>query len=1362
MIDRHFFYAHFITAAVLGAVMTTMAAAPLERTAGLLVVGGTESGCAAAVQAARMGVTNIVLVNDIEWLGGQFSAEALGAIDENRESGYDGTVPIPRSGLFREAIDRIETLNSNKYAGIARPGNTLVITTSRPSDSEQVFRELLAPYEAQGVITRYSGYYPTQALVRADGRTLEGCVFAPVAPGGTSLTVRAALTIDASDWGDAIRLSGAAYMFGPELQSDYGEPLAPVSRATAPLTDMNPVTYCLIAVEQPGESPIPRPDGYDPCDFTLGPWSWLGFADAYTSRRLVDHYAYPQIDHPDVILLNNPHIDYPLVPFPTNVVLALEALEPGASGKNIVEMTRAQRQVVFADAKQRSLHYFYHLQTVVHSNLTDKTHSFLRFALSDEFGTPDRLPPKPYVRESLRLKSAYIVRQQDTLGWASSGLTDHRAFARIMFHDAVMSWQFEYDFHPTQRAFSSAGDPAGPWYAAIVGARGFGNGGSGKAVFPLRALIPERIDGLLGAQKNLGYTSIVSSSLRLHDQSMAVGQAAGAAAAVALRRGVPVRELPWNAGLMAELWDGLLQRSDGAVPVALWPFADLPPEHDAFPAVNQLAVRGLLPEGPYDTFFRADSAPTATWLNALSNRVVTAGYPLKPAALTPPPATRGAAASAVWSALATHPSPAWPRLAPDDADLDGVADADAPLPFNTNAVYWVYSQPAAADGLPPANVWTAAGWRGFNFTTGSAPASPPFEQDAGQSYTAARGYGWLADLSANTRLRGIYPETLRDTFVFTRYQDTWQCALSNGTYDVFFCVGDAGYDQPGQNISVGGVAVLENIDTFRGAYCESNATVTVTNGLLTVTAGRPEGGANTALNWLYVIPHGTADAPERGTRPDMLPGLAFWIRADTGVTTNASGNVTAWRDLSGRGNHAAAGDANAPSFTAHEPDLNQRPALRFNGTSQRMTVANRILTNGIEGCTVIAMVRADTNDNPSIIGIRTGSGTPFVQLDQNEAGWPRFIVRNAAGSTANAQHAQPRTGLPGMIAGCLFKGSGTLWTNRLYVSSAVPAATASADFGSATDLTSGTQYVGGLSWTAWNGLIAEVMIYERALNAQELGGILDYLTGRYKIRQAAPPPTALAVMPRPSAWFRSDACVYQDRFASEPAGPLAVTRLWADATENDHDALALDTPTLITNVVNGLPAMGFTVDGQDRYYLETPITTDPRQLTVFAVFSASPGDTEQNMLFTHRDTTTPLIQASFQHATNAVLQLRGSGNVLRTLTAPGLRTEGAFNVVMYQFDAVNDRHAVAVNGGDEVVDTYDFGIQSFLADTQRIGCCRINGSDGFFLGGFLAELLIFEGIALSRTQKNALGFYLATNYALATGYVPPGTRILIQ
>ena len=96
--------------ACISVVLTTCTAENRERTivdADLLVVGGTESGCAAVVQAARMGVKRIVLVNDIEWLGGQFTAEALGAIDENRAHGYDGTVPIPRSGLFREVIEEI-------------------------------------------------------------------------------------------------------------------------------------------------------------------------------------------------------------------------------------------------------------------------------------------------------------------------------------------------------------------------------------------------------------------------------------------------------------------------------------------------------------------------------------------------------------------------------------------------------------------------------------------------------------------------------------------------------------------------------------------------------------------------------------------------------------------------------------------------------------------------------------------------------------------------------------------------------------------------------------------------------------------------------------------------------------------------------------------------------------------------------------------------------------------------------------------------------------------------------------------------------------------------------------------------------
>ena len=96
------------------------------------------------------------------------------------------------------------------------------------------------------------------------------------------------------------------------------------------------------------------------------------------------------------------------------------------------------------------------------------------------------------------------------------------------------------------------------------------------------------------------------------------------------------------------------------------------------------------------------------------------------------------------------------------------------------------------------------------------------------------------------------------------------------------------------------------------------------------------------------------------------------------------------------------------------------------------------------------------------------------------------------------------------------------------------------------------------------------------------------------------------------------------------------------------------------------------------------------------------------------------------------------------------------------FDAVNDRHAVAVNGGAEKVDTYDFGAQTFIADTQRVGYYSLDGSGSLFLHGHLAELLVYEGVSLTRKQKNAIGYYLETKYALDTGYAPGGTLIRVQ
>ncbi len=135
----------------------------------------------------------------------------------------------------------------------------------------------------------------------------------------------------------------------------------------------------------------------------------------------------------NAVLLCFPAIDYPLDRLPHNVVKALESDELGASKKNIVQMTRRQRAIVFEDAKQYSLGFLYYLQTSVHEQMEDKTHSFRRFRLTDEFGTPDRLPPKPYIRESLRLKAMYMMRQQDVLGWRGESTN----YSAVMYPDSI-------------------------------------------------------------------------------------------------------------------------------------------------------------------------------------------------------------------------------------------------------------------------------------------------------------------------------------------------------------------------------------------------------------------------------------------------------------------------------------------------------------------------------------------------------------------------------------------------------------------------------------------------------------------------------------------------------------------------------------------------------------------------------------------------------------------------------------------------------------------------------------------------------------------------------------------------------------
>lgn len=635
----------------------------LRRQVDLLVVGGNESAVAAAVQAERLGVSRVLLVNDIQWLGGQFSAEGVGAVDEwTTVAGKRAR--FPRSGMFLEVARQIEQFNKTRYGSTA-PGNCFCAwLTIEPAQAARIFEELVAPGVRSGRLAIERGWEPIG--VELDGERVRAVRFERETQ---RMLVEARMTIDASDWGDVIRLGGASWMAGPDPKSRFGEPSAPLEITEANRREMNPITYCVVLQGATSEVRSEEPEGYDPRRYqgvsqeTREEFKRLGwpegvlrmnapaFADTthpggpysppvnvYTHRRLVDavHGKLPPTQ--ELLFLNWPVQDYPLDVWPRSVANALDRSMPGASLKNLVELTPAQRRIVFDDAKRHALGLLHHLRGI--------EPRFRSLELTDQFGTADRLPPKPYIREGLRLEALTMVREQDI---RADG--PEPRWAKQMPTDGVFGYQFNIDFHPTRRQFLQ-NDPDGPWATIHTSTRNWSTH-TDRGMFPLRGLVPVKRDGLLAASKNIGVSSIVSSALRLHGQMMLCGQASATLAWVCLRDGKRPRDVTEDKALIQEI-QRVLAHGVGGPGVLLWPYNDLQPENPAFEAGTYLTAIGVWRARTDDLAFAPEVPITRSDWESLLQRIP---EELRQGIAAPLPANRAEAAIRVHAALSHPPKP---------------------------------------------------------------------------------------------------------------------------------------------------------------------------------------------------------------------------------------------------------------------------------------------------------------------------------------------------------------------------------------------------------------------------------------------------------------------------------------------------------------------------------------------------------------------------------------------------------------------------------------------------------------------------------------------------------------------------------
>jgi hypothetical protein len=153
--------------------------------------------------------------------------------------------------------------------------------------------------------------------------------------------------------------------------------------------------------------------------------------------------------------------------------------------------------------------------------------------------------------------------------------------------------------------------------------------GAAPYTVPYRVIVPREVEGLL-VPVAASATHVGFSTLRMEPCWMALGEAAGLAASLAVERSTPVRSVS-----LTELQTELLQME-----AVLFYFKDLAPGHPAYAAFQMLGLRGLFPEWEA----RPDEPVTAEEMYRLCAK---AGLePLKDIAQT-----RGALAIALWSHL---------------------------------------------------------------------------------------------------------------------------------------------------------------------------------------------------------------------------------------------------------------------------------------------------------------------------------------------------------------------------------------------------------------------------------------------------------------------------------------------------------------------------------------------------------------------------------------------------------------------------------------------------------------------------------------------------------------------------------------
>lgn len=566
----------------------------------LVIVGGNPGGIMAAIAAARSGKT-VVILERTAHIGG-LPANGLGATDiATREA---------TTGLFMEFLSHVKSHYIKKFGA----ASIQVKTCSdgyhfEPAVAELVFEEMLQEHRDQIKVLRMRQFDAEPRNISIKEGIIKSIQIANRQTGALE-SYSGTVFIDATYEGDLGAAAGVPFRVGREAKEEFNEPGAgriykywggSQAAGTTHQGDnaVQAYNYRLCLTSEPGKKvDIEKPDRYDRREYLSL------IEDVLTGRNTgveMEKVTTQMQDDNRNAILNGRRSDIPgdkwgLAKLVNTVMLPNNKTDANNQHQAFISTDLPEEnwpwptsgwdwRDAFAERlKNYTLGLFYFAQHDAELPASFKK-EVLKWGLAkDEYSDNHNFPRQVYVREGRRFEGLYFFTAKDALPVAPGKRPPLHAGSITASHYAL-------DSHGVRKR-----EPG------KVHLDGFLSYDADVYTVPYGVIVPKVIRNLLLPVPVSG-SHIGFSTLRMEPCWMAMGQASGTAAVLAIDQKIAVQDVPVDV-----LQDRLLDQGQ-----TLIYYQDVPVSSPDFKMVQHMGLRGFLPGWKAELSLPMDKQAASLW-----------------------------------------------------------------------------------------------------------------------------------------------------------------------------------------------------------------------------------------------------------------------------------------------------------------------------------------------------------------------------------------------------------------------------------------------------------------------------------------------------------------------------------------------------------------------------------------------------------------------------------------------------------------------------------------------------------------------------------------------------------------------------